>query len=138
MKPLLVLLPLLVAVPAAAGELDLEITGTLPGRDVYVALYDTPAGFAATDATHARLRRIVHAADRSVHLRFTGLAPGRYAVTAYSDRNGNHRLDSNFLGMPTEPYGFSRDARSRFGAPGFAQAAFGIDSGRTAQLIHLQ
>jgi uncharacterized protein (DUF2141 family) len=31
-----------------------------------------------------------------------------------------------FLGIPKEPYGFSRDARGKFGPPGFEDAAIEV------------
>jgi ABC-type glutathione transport system ATPase component len=48
---------------------------------------------------------------------FKDLAPGTYAVSAYQDLNGNQRLDANMVGMPTEPYGFSRDAKASSARP---------------------
>ncbi|WP_368565669.1 DUF2141 domain-containing protein [Pseudoxanthomonas sp. UTMC 1351] len=40
---------------------------------------------------------------------FKDLAPGTYAVMISHDENGNGKLDSNFMGMPTEGYGFSNN-----------------------------
>ena len=55
-----------------------------------------------------------------------GVRPGTYAVLAFQDLNGNGVLDRNLLGIPTEPFGFSNDARGRFGPPGFDAAAVKI------------
>ena len=52
-----------------------------------------------------------------------GIPPGTYAVQAYHDANDNGRIDRNFLGLPTEAIGFSRDAPMRFGPPRFDDAA---------------
>src|ERR1043166_9360408 len=41
----------------------------------------------------------------------TGLAPGTYAIEAYQDLNSNDKMDKSWLGLPLEPFGFSRDAR---------------------------
>lgn len=40
---------------------------------------------------------------------FKDLAPGTYAVMISHDENGNGKLDSNFMGMPIEGYGFSNN-----------------------------
>lgn len=40
---------------------------------------------------------------------FKNLAPGTYAVMINHDENGNGKLDRNFMGMPTEGYGFSNN-----------------------------
>ncbi len=49
--------------------------------------------------------------------------PGTYAAAVHHDANGNGRMDSNFVGIPKEGYGVSNDARSRFRAPRFSEAA---------------
>lgn len=38
---------------------------------------------------------------------FQGVMPGRYAVVAFHDVNGNGQLDHNLLRLPAEPLGFS-------------------------------
>jgi len=45
----------------------------------------------------------------------------------------NGKLDANLLGIPTEGYGFSNDARALFGPPSFAAASFAYD-GRVLDL----
>jgi len=35
------------------------------------------------------------------------LSAGGYVISMYQDSNGNGELDSNFLGFPREPFGFS-------------------------------
>ena len=35
------------------------------------------------------------------------LAPGEYAFCVYHDINGNGQLDTNLVGIPKEPFGFS-------------------------------
>ena len=57
---------------------------------------------------------------------FAGVIPGKYAISVYHDVNGNQRLDSNMVGIPSEPYGFSRDARGKMGPPSFDDAAFEV------------
>jgi uncharacterized protein (DUF2141 family) len=45
--------------------------------------------------------------------------PGKYAISSFYDANNNTKLDKNFLGAPTEKYGFSNNARGTFGPPDF-------------------
>lgn len=56
-----------------------------------------------------------------------GLRPGHYAVQAIYDENGNGKQDFNFIGMPREGFGFSRDAKVRLGPPRWADAVFDFD-----------
>ena len=62
--------------------------------------------------------------------------PGRYGVSVMHDRNANGKLDTNIVGIPTEPYGASGDARGRMGPPAFEEAAVDVQ-GDTALTIHL-
>ncbi len=55
-----------------------------------------------------------------------GVPKGTWAVLVYQDENGNGQLDRNFIGIPKENYGFSRDAASRFGPPSFEDAAIEV------------
>jgi uncharacterized protein (DUF2141 family) len=54
------------------------------------------------------------------------LKPGKYAVRYFHDENLNGKLDTNFLGMPTEGYGFSNNVTGKFGPPPFEKWLFEI------------
>lgn len=54
-------------------------------------------------------------------------AAGKYAVAIFQDKNGNGKLDSNFLGIPNEPFGFSNIKSYPMGTPKFKNAAIDID-----------
>ena len=63
---------------------------------------------------------------------FEELKPGNYAVVAFHDKNKNGKLDKNIVTKPTEPYGFSNNARGVFGPPNFEAAVFELpEAGRT-------
>src|SRR5690606_17095923 len=68
-----------------------------------VALYASEADYRRTAVRALEARP----APGRVALRFADLPAGDYAVAMYHDRNGNGKLDSNLVGIPTEPYGFS-------------------------------
>jgi uncharacterized protein (DUF2141 family) len=59
----------------------------------------------------------------------TGLPPGRYAVQAFLDENGNGRVDQALFGIPKEGVGFSNDARIRLGPPKWTDAMFDTTGG---------
>ena len=65
----------------------------------------------------------------------TGLAPGRYAIKAFHDVDGDGRMGTNPFGMPTEPYAASNNARGNMGPPAWSDAAFEVPAGETAQSI---
>lgn len=64
----------------------------------------------------------------------TDLPPDTYAVAVFHDKNKNNILDKNMLGIPTEEYGFSNNARRTFSAPSFDEAAFELKSERKIKL----
>ena len=68
----------------------------------------------------------------------TGLPPGRYAIEAFQDFNSNGKMDSSWLGLPKEPYGFSRDAKPFLSKPGFDAVAFDLTQGDNSQTMTLQ
>ncbi len=52
------------------------------------------------------------------------LDPGTYALVVFEDLNENGLLDRNKLGIPQEPFGFSKAKMGLFGPPSFAKASF--------------
>ena len=66
------------------------------------------------------------------------IAPGTYAIQAYQDANSNDRMDTSWIGLPLEPYGFSRNARPVLSKPGFARTKFDVADGMNMQTLHLQ
>jgi uncharacterized protein (DUF2141 family) len=58
---------------------------------------------------------------------FEDIPPGTYAIVVIHDENMNGKLDTNVLGIPTEGYGFSRDAKAPLGVPTFSAASFSYD-----------
>ncbi len=119
---------------AQAAELTVAVSGVTPGAGrVYISLHRAAAGVAFPDSRGvvAGVWRLAGAAAFSITL--TGLEPGRYAVNGYHDANGNGKLDTNLLGVPTEGYGFGNGAVGAFGPPGFAAAAVDlVDKARIA------
>jgi len=70
----------------------------------------------------------VRAHAGTVRVTFEGLKPGRYGVAAFHDENSNGKVDFNFIGLPSEGYGFSRT--TPFGKPSFDDTAFELHDRR--------
>ncbi len=108
----------------ATGSADLRVR-IIGIRDdsgtVRVALY---RGAQAYEANEPSARQSQKATAPAVEFIFVDIPLGRYSISSFHDSNGNEKLDSNFVGLPTEPYGFSRNARGRFGPPSFDDMAF--------------
>lgn len=60
---------------------------------------------------------------------FRDVKPGRYALSVHHDENGDGRFNRMlfpFMGMPTEPYAFSKDVWFLVGAASFERSAFEV------------
>jgi uncharacterized protein (DUF2141 family) len=88
------------------------------------ALFESPVGF-PIEFLHSAMNVIVKKV-RNMEARcdFEGIPPGTYALAVIHDENMNGKLDTNLLGIPTEGYGFSNDAKALLGAPSFSAASF--------------
>lgn len=100
---------------------------------VHATLFDA----AGWEAGPAKLRAQAPAGAGPIAVVFPGVAPGRYAVRLYLDRDGDGTLDTGLMGIPTEPYAFSNNAPARFGPPPFAAAAFDVGPAGAAQTVRL-
>lgn len=118
---------------AEAATLTVELQGAATSGQVMAALYRSPDGWMKDGKDIARQGAV---GNGKVTMVFANLAPGKYAVSAYFDANGNNKLDTNAAGVPTEKYGFSRDAAGNFGPPSFDAAAIDLQADASI-VIHL-
>jgi len=68
----------------------------------------------------------VPADPSGVTCRFGDVSEGTYVVSIGHDANGNRKVDTNFVGMPTEQWGVSKNVRPMLRAPRFEEAAFEV------------
>ncbi len=119
---------------AMAADINVEINGIAETKgDVLVALYNKTEGWLKKGVSATK----VSAQTGTVKVSFADLPPGEYAVSAVHDVNSNGKLDSNAIGIPSEPFGFSNDASGNFGPPSFDQAKFKLDTDRKTIAIKL-
>jgi len=127
-------LPALLAPSLHAADLSVEVRGIAhAGGKIMMTLIDQTESFPNKPAK----RLMVDATPPAASGIFTNLPPGEYAVSIYHDENGNGKLDTNLIAMPTEQYGFSRDARGKMGPPSFADTAFRLDNKDLSIVINL-
>ncbi|KFI08668.1 DUF2141 domain-containing protein [Massilia sp. BSC265] len=121
------------ALPSSAATVEVRVTNVAGGKGkVNVAVCDRER-FLKQCAYSASVP--AQAGETVVSLK--DIPAGTWAVLAYQDENANGQLDRNFIGIPKENYGFSRDAASRFGPPGFDDAAIEVRDGTTVAPIRL-
>jgi uncharacterized protein (DUF2141 family) len=119
---------------AQAGELHVEVQGLNEIKgEVMVAVFNQKGQW----LKQAQFSKKVSANNVSLSVQFDNLPEGEYAVSVFHDLNSNGRLDSNAIGMPTEPYGFSNNAAGNFGPPSFDAAKIKLDQAKTAISIRV-
>ena len=113
--------------PLSAAELRIGVEGVRNDTGkLMVALHVAKESVKFPDGSGAVAAQWRTAKEGAMWFVFPDLVPGRYAVAVFHDENDNGELDRNFIGIPVEGYGFSRDARGFAGPPGFDAAAIEI------------
>jgi uncharacterized protein (DUF2141 family) len=58
---------------------------------------------------------------------FVGIPKGDYGISAYQDENSNGKLDKNMMGIPSEDFACSNNAKGFMGPPEYDDAKFSIN-----------
>ncbi len=120
--------------PLSAETLSVHVTGLNSNSGtIRMALFSSKSGF--PNEEFATAVRVINISAGGGSTMFQGLSAGSYAIAVYHDENGNERLDANLLGLPTEGYGFSNNARAALAPPRFSAAAFSVTGLNSTQSI---
>ncbi|WP_353230690.1 DUF2141 domain-containing protein [Novosphingobium sp.] len=126
----LLLVPgVLLAEPAPDQTGGVTVTVTVKGLRntkglIRACLTQKAATFPECEKDPASLRLSVPASNGPA-LVFRHVPAGTYAVSLFHDANANNKLDT-FMGIPSEGFGFSRDAPVKMAPPKFAAAQFAV------------
>ena len=105
-----------------------------PVGEVRIAIFDSENRYLENPS----LADVVPASQTKIEWQIENLAYGQYAIAVYHDKNKNGKLDTNMLGIPLEEYGFSNNARSRFGPASWSQAKFTVNERNAVHRILLE
>lgn len=105
-----------------SGELTISLDNPPESGTIELMLYANADAFGAIREPDYAIR---HELDGSEKYRLDNIEPGNYALFIYYDENNNGRIDKNFIGIPTEPLGFSNRYAPK-APPSFSRAAFTI------------
>lgn len=105
------------------GKLTVVITG-LENDDgeVLITVSNSREDYESDDPSFIGVNVIIE--NRKAEYTFEELPFGEYGIKLFHDENMDGELDSNFLGIPTEDYGFSNNARGTFGPADYDDAKF--------------
>ena len=132
MAKVIPLLMLAMSAAAWSGELTIKVANIKHEGVLYAAVYDDKEVFESDKGGNSPQRPgIVGGLVKKVMPGETEgtieLEEGTYSIGFFIDKNDNEKLDTNFLGVPKEQFGFSNDAMGRFGPPSFEAASFTLD-----------
>jgi outer membrane protein len=105
---------------ARAAEVSVRLQDPPGSGTIALALFDTANAFG--DLRNPAHLKTFPLDGRETYL-IEDVPAGEYALMAYYDENDNSKIDKNFIGIPTEPLGFSNDYQPK-GPPSFSRAAF--------------
>ena len=147
--------PAVAQAPAGGASLIVEVVGFKDTTgNATICLFDSEDSFKSVDMR--KDRKDVQKYFRSVQdvqiqrsgngltavCKIDNLQPGEYVAFAFHDCNSNGKVDSNFVGMPVEPIGFSRDVRPQLfpipKTPTWKSAAFSVQPGENRIRMFVQ
>ena len=112
-------------------KLKIEIENIEYEGTVYLAIYDNSISFNQDNKNKnidkkRWVKSIVEAVSVEGFTKSIELKKGVYAISLFVDSNNNKIIDKNFLGIPSEQYGFSNNATGFLGSPSYEDASFNL------------
>ena len=112
-------------------KLKIEIENIEQKGTVYLAIYDNSTSFDQDNKNknvnkNRWVKSIVEVVNKNSFTRNVELKKGVYAISLFVDSNDNKIIDKNFLGIPSEQYGFSNNATGFLGSPSYKDASFNL------------
>jgi uncharacterized protein (DUF2141 family) len=121
---------------------DAEVTGSMiiefpsinPNKGmVEVSVYDKSEAFLVKDQFIQKKRAQI--IDGKAQLIFENIPFGKIAVGSYHDIDADETYDKNFIGLPVEPYAFSKKPTCNWRKPRFEEVSFDfVKNGQVLQM----
>lgn len=117
---------------ANSGTLVLEVKNLQQADGtIYIAIYKGKENFLNEDKAILRSKKVTK--KGTIEIDLDNLEYGDYALAIFHDLNSNKELDTNMVGIPKEPFGFSRPMVSKFREPRYEEVK--IDFNQSGQKI---
>ncbi|MEL6668101.1 MAG: DUF2141 domain-containing protein [Bacteroidota bacterium] len=117
-------------------KLEVENIKTESGT-IWVGLYQSSSDF--LDREQAVLRAFSVNQSGSLIVDIPNLTDGKeYAIALFHDLNDNGELDTNWIGLPSEPWAFSGEPRTRLRLPRFEEVKFRFEASQNEQKVKLR
>ena len=138
MNSIYYLILLLTSLSLNAGTIKLDVSGLETfNKQIAIAIFEEKnAHDFPANGESAIYRDFVLSDGSPIHIDVP--SDKKYAITVFLDENLDQKLNTNFLGIPTEPIGFSNNPKLIFGAPSFMKASFLVKSSVISKKIILK
>jgi uncharacterized protein (DUF2141 family) len=127
------LLLLVVTAAGAQGKIVVQITNLVNNKGVCkTCLFNNAASFAGKGPALKCINVAVK--NKTGSVAFNDVVQGTYAIAVFHDENKNDKMDTNFLGIPKEGYGASKNKLPFASAPTFADNKFDVGANSTINI----
>jgi uncharacterized protein (DUF2141 family) len=121
-------LPVLAGSDCENDQMNLQINHIEEIKgDFFVALHNSGDTYLVKDSEPYRSTVAAVETEGSQQVSICDVEAGEYAVAIFQYENRKGELDSNFIGIPKEPYGFSNNLK-KLRPPSFEEASFEYDA----------
>jgi uncharacterized protein (DUF2141 family) len=111
-------------------DLSVTITGLKStAGGIQIGLYNNKESFPQIDGQYKLYYFNVKEFSGTYTIR--DLPGGEYAVAIFHDKNSDKICNTNFLGVPKEGFGFSKNFKPRFSSPDFDDCKIDLNSNMT-------
>ena len=127
------------AAATGPGTLEITITNIQNAKGIiHLSLQNSPEGWLSTDEDVKTFRDVSQeiTSTDDIVISVDNLPEGGYAISLFHDLDGDLELDTNFIGFPKEPFGFSAPM-GMTGPPKFEAAVVEVTEGTSSLEIEL-
>ncbi len=120
--------------PPGTGRLEVTVTGFESEEgQARIALFLDPRSW-PNEEEFLFAAELLPISGGQAATTFEEVPAGPFAVAVFHDKDEDAELDTDLLGIPSEDYGFSADARGMFGPPSFEEARVDLAAGESKQI----
>ncbi len=115
---------------AAQNSLTINVSNIQKIKgNLEIAIFNSDKNFLKKGSNYQK--KSVKITGKRMSYTFANLPAGFYAVSVYHDENSNQTFDVNFLGLPVEDFGFSKNFKPKLSAPKFEQVKEWVEDKKT-------
>ncbi len=134
----LVLMHMTLLAVGQTADITLKVTDIEEAKGLMaIAIYNSSEAYAGSEEVF--IAKSIDVDSIGFTIVFTDIPHGSYAIAVFHDMDGNHKHNTNWIGIPKEPFGFSNNAKGKMGPPDFEDVVFELtgDMVLNIKLIHL-